>query len=217
MRIIIAGCGRLGSVLANSLSIDGHEIAVIDHEAKSFERLSKAFTGERVLGHAIDRRVLEKASTDQADAFIAVTADDNLNIVSARIARETYFVPRVVSRILDPARANIFAHLGVSTLSTTTWAAKRIKELIAHRALDVQLSFGSGEVELVRVTVPDGLLGKTIESIVIPGELNVAVITRHGRSFIPMPGVSFEQGDIAEVLISRYAVGRLEEFIGVVA
>lgn len=217
VRIIITGCGRLGSELANSLAIDGHEIVVIDREAKAFERLSKSFTGARVLGHAIDQRTLEKAAIDSADAFIAVTGDDNLNIVSARIARETYSVPRVVSRILDPVRANIFEHLGVSTISTTTWAANRIKELISHRALDVQLSFGSGEVELVRVVVPAGLFGKAIDSITVPGELSVAVITRHGRSFIPAPGASFEQGDIAEVLVGAFAVGKLEEFISAVA
>lgn len=217
VRIIITGCGRLGSELANSLAINGHEIAVIDREAKAFARLSKAFAGARILGHAIDQRTLEKAAIDKADAFIAVTADDNLNIVSARIAREIYSVPHVVSRILDPVRANIFEHLGVSTISTTTWAANRIKELITHRALDVQLSFGSGEVELVRIAVPVGLVGKTIESIIIPGELSVAVITRRGRSFIPAPGVIFEQGDVAEVLVSEFAVGKLEEFMSAVA
>ncbi|MBS3909549.1 MAG: TrkA family potassium uptake protein [Actinobacteria bacterium] len=216
MHIIITGCGRLGSESANSLAMNGHEIVVIDRDAKAFERLAKSFSGERILGHAIDQRTLEKAAIDTADAFIAVTGDDNLNIVSARIARETYSVPRVVSRILDPVRANIFAHLGVSTISTTAWAANRIKELITHRALDVQLSFGSGEVELVRVAVPVGLFGKTIESITIPGELSVAVITRHGRSFIPAPGASFEQGDIAEVLVSAFAIGKLEEFISAV-
>lgn len=217
MRIIIVGCGRLGSELANSLWLDGHDIVVIDQDPESFQRLAKTFTGSRIIGHAMDQDTLKTARIEEADAFVAVTGEDNLNIISARIAREIYFVPRVVSRIYDPVRANIYERLGVATVSTTTWAVNKIEDLIFHRALDVQLSFGNGEVNLVRLAIPAGLSGRTVESITIPGELEVAVITRRGRSFIPTLGTVFEEGDIARVVVARAAFGRLEEFISAVA
>lgn len=217
MRIIIVGCGRLGSELANSLWLDRHDIAVIDNDPKAFRRLAKTFTGGQILGHAMDQQTLKTAQIENADAFISVTGDDNLNIISARIAREIYFVPRVVSRIYDPVRANIYERLGVATVSTTTWAVNKIEDLIFHRAVDVQLSFGNGEVELVRVAVPAGLFGRTVDNITIPGELQVSVITRRGRSFIPTLGTVFEEGDVARIAVSRGAVSRLEEFISAVA
>jgi trk system potassium uptake protein TrkA len=217
LRIIIVGCGRLGSELANSLWLDRHDIAVIDEDPEAFKRLVKTFTGERITGHALDQETLLAAKTTEADAFVSVTGDDNLNIISARIAREIYFVPRVVTRIYDPIRANIYERLGVSTVSTTAWAVSKIEDLIFHRALDTQLSFGNGEVELVRVAIPVGLFGKTVDSITIPGELQVAVITRHGRPFIPTLGTVFESGDVARIVVSRAATDRLEEFISAVA
>lgn len=217
MRIIIVGSGRLGSELANSLWLDKHDITVIDRNPNAFRRLAKTFTGERVVGHAMDQQTLKTAKIEEADAFVAVTGDDNVNIISARIAREIFYVPRVVSRIFDPVRANIYERLGVATVSTTTWAVNKIEDLIFHRALDVQLSFGNGEVELVRVAIPSGLFGRTVDSITIPGELEVAVMTRHGRSFIPTLGTVFEEGDIARIAVSRAAVSRLEEFISAVA
>ncbi|PIU27474.1 MAG: hypothetical protein COW32_05545 [Candidatus Aquicultor secundus] len=217
LRIIIVGCGRLGSELANSLWLDRHDIAVIDRDPEAFKRLAKTFTGSRVTGHAMDQQTLKTARIENVDAFVAVTGDDNLNIISARIAREVYFVPRVVSRIFDPVRANIYERLGVSTVSTTVWAVSKIEDLLFHRALDVQLSFGNGEVELIRIAVPAGLFGRTVESITIPGELQVAVITRHGRPFIPTLGTVFEEGDVARVAVARGAMSRLEEFISAVA
>lgn len=217
MRIIIVGCGRLGSELANSLWLDRHDIAVIDQDPEAFLRLAKTFTGNRIVGHAMDQDTLKQARIEDADAFVAVTGDDNLNIISARIAREVYYVPRVVTRIYDPIRASIYERLGVPTVSTTTWAVNKIEDLIFHRALDVQLSFGNGEVELVRVAIPVGLFGKTVADITIPGELEVVVITRRGRSFIPTLGTVFEEGDVARVMVSRSAIGRLEEFISAVA
>ncbi|HZD59998.1 MAG TPA: TrkA family potassium uptake protein, partial [Anaerolineae bacterium] len=186
-------------------------------DPEAFRRLAKTFNGEKIVGHAIDQQTLKRARIEEADAFVAVTGDDNLNIISSRIAREMFFVPRVVSRIYDPVRANIYERLGVATVSTTTWAVNKIEDLLFHRALDVQLSFGNGEVELVRVAVPTGLFGRTVADITISGELEVMVITRHGRSFIPTLGTVFEEGDVARVVVARTAVTRLEEFISAVA
>jgi trk system potassium uptake protein TrkA len=217
LKIIIVGCGRLGSELANSLWLERHDISVIDKDPKAFVRLAKTFEGNRIIGHAIEQSVLKSAKIKEADAFIAVTGNDNLNIVAARAARDSFFVPRVVTRIYDPVRANIYENLGVPSVSTTTWAIGKIRDSIFHRALDVQLSFGSGEVELIRVAIPTGLFGHTVADITIPGELEVSVVTRRGKSFIPSLGTVFESGDIARIVVTRGATGRLEEYVSAVA
>lgn len=211
------GCGRLGSELANTLWLDNHEVTVVDQDPEAFRRLAKTFKGKQVVGHAMNQETLLEADIENADGFVATTGDDSLNIVTARIAREHYFVPRVVSRIYDPVRANIYRRLGVGTISTTTWAVSKIQTLLFHRALDTQLSFGSGEVELIRVAIPSGLFGRTVDNITIPGELHVVVITRHGRSFIPTLGTVFESGDVARIAATRVGADRLEEFITAIA
>ena len=95
------GCGRLGSTLAHKLDSRGHSVAVIDQNADAFRRLGAEFSGTTVTGIGFDRDVLQSAGIDRADAFAAVSSGDNSNIISARLARETFGVSRVVARIYD--------------------------------------------------------------------------------------------------------------------
>lgn len=101
MRVVVMGCGRVGASVADGLSRIGHEVAIIDRDSAAFNRLSPQFAGERVLGQGFDRDVLLRAGIQGADAFAAVSSGDNSNIISARLARETFGVPRVVARIYD--------------------------------------------------------------------------------------------------------------------
>ncbi len=105
MRVVVMGCGRVGASVADGLSRIGHEVAIIDRDSAAFNRLSPQFAGERVLGQGFDRDVLLRAGIQGADAFAAVSSGDNSNIISARLARETFGVPRVVARIYDAKRA----------------------------------------------------------------------------------------------------------------
>src|ERR1700748_1271070 len=104
VRGIVMGCGRGGSSLADGLSRIGHDVAVIDRDSAAFNRLSPEFAGERVLGQGFDRDVLLNAGIEQADAFAAVSSGDNSNIISARLARETFGVNRVVGRLHEQKR-----------------------------------------------------------------------------------------------------------------
>ena len=120
MRVIIMGCGRVGSELSHELLDDGHEVTVIDKNAEAFFRYPPGEGAKTVVGLGFDRDMLEEAGIKDADAFVAVSSGDNSNIVSARVALENYHVPKVVARIYDPRRADIYERLNIPTVATTT-------------------------------------------------------------------------------------------------
>ena len=126
MHIVIMGCGRVGSTLAHTLEARGHSVAVIDQDPDAFRRLGSEFTGLTVTGIGFDRDVMIAAGIENADAFAAVSSGDNSNIISARLARETFGVDRVVARIYDPKRAEVYERLGIPTVATVRWTAERI-------------------------------------------------------------------------------------------
>src|ERR671932_606172 len=117
------GCGRVGASLAASLERLGHEVAIIDREPQAFRRLSPEFRGRQVVGQGFHREVLIEAGTEKADAFAAVSSGDNSNIISARVARETFGIQQVVARIYDPGRAEVYQRLGITTVATVKWTA----------------------------------------------------------------------------------------------
>lgn len=213
MKIIILGCGRVGSSLANILSLEGRDVVALDKDPEVFKRLSKTFKGITLTGHGFDRAVLEKAGIEHCDAFISVTSGDNTNIVAARVARDEYRVPKVVARIYDPVRAQLYRSLGIITVAPVTWAANKIKDLIVHPEQATQLTFGSGEVEIMRVEIPHHIVGRDVKTISVPGQIKVIVITRLGKAFIPSLGTVFEEGDVARLLVARTALSQLDEFI----
>lgn len=132
MRVVILGCGRTGAYLARTLAAEGHQVTVIDRTSTAFKRLGDDFPGDLVVGTGIDEDVLRRAGIEQADAFVAVTNGDNTNVMSAQIARQIYGVGRVVTRIYDPLREEIYRALGLETICPTVLGASRIKEILDH-------------------------------------------------------------------------------------
>jgi trk system potassium uptake protein TrkA len=126
VHVVILGCGRVGSTLARSLARRSHSVAVIDQDAKAFDRLGEDFNGQIVTGVGFDRDTLKEAGIERADAFAAVSSGDNSNILSARVARETFGVEHVVARIYDPKRAEVYERLGIPTVATVRWTADQI-------------------------------------------------------------------------------------------
>lgn len=133
MRIVIMGCGRVGSQLAAQLSREGHEVSVIDMYQKSFRRLPDDFRGLTVIGTGIDEDVLRAAGIEGCDAFVAVTEGDNRNIMAAQVAREIFGVQEVVARIYDPGREAIYRELGLDTICPTTVIQSLIQDRLATR------------------------------------------------------------------------------------
>jgi trk system potassium uptake protein len=130
MRVVILGCGRVGAYLARTMEADGHEITVIDQNNAAFKRLQPGFKGNLVLGTGIDEDVLRQAGIEQAEAFLAVTNGDNTNVMAAQVAKEIFGVPRVVCRIYDPLREEIYRAVGLETICPTVLGAKRIREIL---------------------------------------------------------------------------------------
>ncbi len=128
MKVVIMGCGRLGARLAGLLDADGHSVAILDTDAYSFRRLSPDFKGTALVGNGTDEEALKRAGIEEADAFFALTQGDNRNVMAAQIAKHIFNVPRVICRIYDPLRQELYNTLGLETLSPTTIFAQILKE-----------------------------------------------------------------------------------------
>jgi len=214
MKIIVMGCGRVGSEVSLLLVRQGHDVTVIDHDDNALARLGADFKGRVVHGVGFDRNVLIEAGVERAEGFIAASSSDNANIVAARTARNIFRVPRVVARLYDPIRAEVYHRLGLTTISSTQWGAERIVEVVTHNDLDVLQVFGDGGTTLVRVEVPSRLIGYRVTHMNIPGEVLVTAITRNDHTFIPVSGTEFQEGDVAYLAVIPSAMIRLEELLG---
>ena len=128
MKVIIMGCGRVGAQLASLLDKQGHQVTTIDIDAYSFRRLPPDFSGTALIANGVNQEALEKAGIKEADAFVAVTQGDNRNIMACQMAKHIFRVPRVICRIYDPLRRDIYAKLGLNALSPTTIFAEMLKE-----------------------------------------------------------------------------------------
>jgi trk system potassium uptake protein TrkA len=130
MKIIIMGCGRVGARLAALLDADGHEITVLDNDTYSFRRLPSTFGGVALFGQGLSQDSLKKAGIEEADMFVAVTQGDNRNVMACQIAKHVFNVPRVMCRIYDPLREEMYSALGLETISPTKVFAQLLKEKI---------------------------------------------------------------------------------------
>ncbi len=213
MRFVIVGCGRVGAQLANSLSLQGHEVAIIDRDPAAFRRLNPNYRGKKIEGVGFDRDVLLAAGIERADGFASVTNGDNTNVVSARIARQIFRVPKVVTRIYDPRRAEIYRRLGIQTISPTEWGATRIAELLCHPGVTTVLTVGNGEVSVIEVEVSAHLAGHRVNELVIPGETSVVALVRGGRASVPTLGTVLQVGDTLHLSVLATAMGRLSEMM----
>lgn len=213
MRIIIVGAGRVGSRLAKVLSLEGHEVVIIDTNPKVFDRLGKAFTGKTVAGIGYDLDVLQHAGIERADALVAVTNSDNANVVTALIAKNRFQVPKVIARIYDPLRERLYQTLGIQTFSSTSWAANKIKNVIAHVELIRHMSFGNGEVEVVEGEVAPQLAGKKVGDLIVPGEVQPISVIRYGRAFVPTSGTVLQEKDGIAFVVMNTAVPTLKKLL----
>ena len=215
MKVIIMGCGRVGSQVSLLLARHGHEVIVIDHDANALSKLGTDFKGRVVRGIGFDRNILIEAGVETAEGFVAASSSDNANIVAARIARNIFRVPRVVARLYDPVRAEVYQRLGLTTISSTAWGAERIVEVVTHNDLDVLNVFSDGGTTMIRVESPARLNGHRVAQLKIPGEVSVIAITRSDHTFIPVSGTEFQEGDILYLAVIPSAMNRLEEMLGI--
>jgi trk system potassium uptake protein len=205
------GCGRLGSTLAHNLDARGHSIAIIDQNSDAFRRLNSEFSGTTVTGFGFDRDVLREAGIERADAFAAVSSGDNSNIISARLARETYGVPRVVARIYDSRRALVYERLGIPTVATIRWAADRMmRQLVPESVLEV-FRDPTSAVSIVEAPLHRDWIGRTIRELEDATGARVAYIMRFGIGSLATPSTVLQDGDQVFVLVTDDMVGPVLE------
>ncbi len=211
MHVVVVGCGRVGSELAGLLESAGHAVAVVDKRKSAFRRLPSTFGGVTIDGFGFDRDTLTEAGIERAGAFAAVTSGDNSNIMSARVARETFEVERVVARIYDPRRAVIYQRLGIPTVATVSWTTDQVMRRLLPASLAADWVDASGTVSLVERELPGRWAGKRLAELIEPGAFNLAAVTRLGTARIPTPDLVGQEGDILHFVVSTEALEQLND------
>jgi len=194
------GCGRVGTELTHALQAGGHSVAVIDRDPKALERLSEWFTGERVVGLGFDRDTLLKAGIERAGAFAAVSNGDNSNIIAARVARETFGIERVVARIYDPGRAEVYTRLGIPTVATVRWTSDQMlrRLLPEHRSEDWRDA--SGHVVVAEIAYSPTWIGRSYEQLENESGARVVAVNRYGEGFLPSSSSVVQEDDIVHAV-----------------
>ena len=200
VHVIVVGCGRVGSGLAISLSAEGHSVAVIDKVSRAFRRL-KEWDGPCIVGSGFDRDDLEKAGALHADALAAVTSGDNTNILTARIARETYHIPNVVARIYDPRRAEVYQRLGIPTVATVTWTIDQVRRRLFPSGGVDDWSDPSGRLTLVDRTLPDAWAGRSLGDLEEPGRVSLLAVSRAGMPRLDARDLVGQEGDVLHLAV----------------
>ncbi len=207
MHVVIMGCGRVGSTLAQNLERRSHTVAVIDQDADAFRRLGADFHGITVTGTGYDREVLIEAGIERAEGFAAVSSGDNSNIISARVARETFGVQRVVARIYDAKRAEVYERLGIPTVATVRWTADRmLRQLIPEGNVEIWRD-PTNSVAIVEVPLHAGWVGKPVRVLEEAAGARIAYLMRFGMGTLPTRSTLLQDGDHAYMLVTDDLVG----------
>jgi trk system potassium uptake protein TrkA len=210
MRVIVIGCGRVGSELAVRLSKDGHDVAIVDKNRHAFRRLPEDWAGRAIVGYGIDRDDLIGAGIKEAAAVAAVTSGDNTNILVARIARENFEVPHVVARIYDPRRAVIYQRLGIPTVATVSWTVDQVVRRLLPEDLVTAWTDPTGGVSMVERNLPVEMAGQKLDKLTRPGSWMPVIVTRGGKARLATPDTVGQEGDVLLFSVVASAVDELQ-------
>ncbi|TDD01373.1 TrkA family potassium uptake protein [Nonomuraea deserti] len=213
MHIVIMGCGRVGSTLAHILEDGGHSVAIIDRDPQAFRRLRAGFRGRRVTGVGFDRDVLTEAGVESATAFVAVSSGDNSNIISARVARETFGVDNVVARIYDPRRAEVYQRLGIPTVATVRWTADQIMRRILPEGAEPLWRDPTGTVVLSEAAAHPAWIGTRVVELEERARARIAFINRMGEAVTIGPDTVVQEGDGLHVIAAESDMDRINKVL----
>jgi trk system potassium uptake protein len=209
VHIVIMGCGRVGSTIAHILEDQGHSVAVIDQDGEAFRKLRSSFKGSKITGVGFDRDVLIEAGIERADAFAAVSSGDNSNVIAARVARESFNVDRVVARIYDPRRAEVYQRLGIPTVATVRWTADQMLRRLLPEGSEPLWRDPTGTIVLAEVACSDGWLGEKVQTLEESAQARIAFISRLGEVMLPGPGTVLQEGDVLNVIAHEGDIARI--------
>jgi trk system potassium uptake protein len=195
VHIVIMGCGRVGSTIAHILEDQGHSVAMIDQDPDAFRKLRPGFKGTKITGIGFDRDVLIEAGIERADAFAAVSSGDNSNVIAARVVRESFGVNRVVARIYDPRRAEVYQRLGIPTVATVRWTADQMLRRLLPEGAAPLWRDPTGTIVLAEVAYDDHWLGEKVTGLEEAARTRIAFISRLGEAMLPGPATVLQEGD----------------------
>lgn len=213
MHFVIMGCGRVGAMLAAALDDRGHSVAVIDQEPAAFARLGRDFGGQTVAGLGFDRATLERARVREAAGFAAVSSGDNSNIIAARVVREEFGVRRVVARIYDPHRAEVYERLGIATVPTVRWAAAQVMGRLLPGMPERQYRDVSGALTMIAAEPHPSWIGTLLTRLELETSSRVAHLTRYGEGVLPGPDAHLQEGDRLHLLVPTEHLERVETLL----
>jgi trk system potassium uptake protein TrkA len=200
--------------LAHILEDQDHSVAIIDQNPEAFRKLGSGFKGAKVTGVGFDRDVLTDAGIERAGAFAAVSSGDNSNVIAARVARESFGVQRVVARIYDPRRAEVYQRLGIPTVATVSWTADQMLRRLLPEGAESLWRDPTGAVVLAEVAYSDGWLGQRVCDIELAARTRIAYIARLGAALIPTASLVLQEGDVVHVITEA---DRLDEIVTVLS
>lgn len=213
MRVVIMGCGRVGAALATEMDAAGYEVVSIDRDPTAFDRLPDGFSGRTVTGTGFDRAVLEEAGLRGAAAFAAVSSGDNSNIISARVARETFGVERVIARIYDAGRAEVYERLGIPTVATVPWATGRLVRFLTAGSSPVVWRDQTDSVALVAVDAPHRWVGHPVDALARAAGGRAVALSRFGECRLPAEGDLVQVHDVLHLAVASTRVAGLDDLL----
>jgi trk system potassium uptake protein len=214
VHVVIMGCGRVGSSLAAAVERLGHSIAVIDKDSQAFRRLSTDFHGQQIVGGGFDRKVLIEAGIERAGAFAAVSSGDNSNIISARVARETFGVEQVVARIYDAKRAEVYERLGIPTVATVRWTADRMLHHLVPETNTELWRDPTSTISIIEVPVDRDWVGKPLRLLEEATGTRAAYVMRFGIGTLPTASTVIQEGDQVFMLVTDEMIEAVTKISG---
>lgn len=215
MKIIIVGSSRLGIELARVLIQEGNVVILISNDEKHSRHLTDLKFKKMVVGVEFDRDILEKAGIQHVDGVIACTENDDTNALVARIARNVYRVPKVIARLYDQRKVDMYNALGIQVLATTQWSVERAKQLLTFGKVETVMSIGNNVVEIVRIVVPELLVGTKISDAFPLQDMSIVALTRENTSFIPDRATVLEKGDVLYLSALAETLTQIEHILEV--
>lgn len=214
MFIIIVGCGRIGSMLANDLSREGHNVTVIDRHNENLDKLGSGFNGITIEGIGIDEDVLLKAGIKQADAFLAVSQEDNINIMAAQIAKNIYHVPKVIARNYKPELNDFYTKLGLDTIYPSIGTVEILKNKILFEKIDVINQITEEDLLTIKFSVSMRLEGMKVEKLEDLYMIKVLQVEQAQTKRYGYRDITLKENDILWVAIKKETVGEFVKACG---
>jgi trk system potassium uptake protein len=205
MRYLIVGCGRVGSTLARNLVELKHDVVVVDENPAAFKRLGSRFGGGVEVGTGIDYDVLKRAGAERADGFAAVTDGDNRNVMACLIAQRMFRIPKIVARIYDPPRGELYRELGIETFSPTTIGARLLCDALVATANSAVPEFDFGGLSSLFARVTSQHAGRRVADVDVDGKIRITAIRTNGITRVATANDMLHEGDLINAMVAPQA------------